>query len=146
MSLYTRSKHCYVLSVPSGHVKVGISDHIERRLGEIQAQFYEPVKFEVATRISSASPVCSQTLESLVHLKLKPFATWRREWFAIDPGIAVDVWLATYWFLAIPPGHKDIERVHPNWSAPRTMARAVKVDTGLDTDKDLLKIKARIVL
>jgi hypothetical protein len=115
VTLYTRDKEVYVLSVPSGYVKVGISDSVERRIKEIQAYCYEPVKYECATMRSDGSPVTAAMLEHMVHMKLKQYAGERREWFKTTPEIAVNVLLTTHWFLAIPPDHPDIERVHPNW-------------------------------
>jgi len=134
MSFYTKNKECYIFSVPSGYVKVGISDNIDRRIKEIQAYCYEPVKFEMGSMRSDASPVSAAMLEYLVHLKLKPFEGERREWFRGSVDIALDVWITTYWFLAIPPGHKDITRVHPRFSgqaSPKTEHHKGLVDVGM---------------
>lgn len=117
MSLYTRDKACYVFSVPSGYVKIGISDDPVRRRNEVQSYCYEPVEFVGGTEISQGSPVPAAVFEQLTHLKLKAYAGERREWFKIDLEAAVTIWQATYWFLAIPPGHPDLERVQPNWDS-----------------------------
>jgi hypothetical protein len=116
VSFFTRNKECYLLSVPSGYVKVGISDSPERRLREIQAYCYEPVKFECATMLSAGSPVDAAMMEHLVHIKLRRFAGYRAEWFKTTPEIALNVMLTVHWFLAVPPDHPDIGRVHPDMS------------------------------
>mgnify|MGYP000844798388 CR=1 FL=1 len=114
MGLYTRNKECYLMSVPSGYVKVGISDDPKRRVKEVQSYCYEPVRYEWSTECSRGAPVSAETMEQMVHMKLAAFCARRKEWFKTDPETATNVMLTTYWFLAIPPDHKDIERVHPD--------------------------------
>lgn len=114
MGLYTRRRECYIFSVPSGYVKVGVSDDYRRRLREIQQTCYEPVTYEMASTLSDGSPVDAFEMEQLVHRKLQPYAAERREWFRTSVDIVMNVWLTVHWFLAIPPDHADIERVHPN--------------------------------
>lgn len=115
MSIYTQGTSVYILTVPSGHIKVGHSIDPERRMNQIQAEFYEQISMNGYTNISPGSPVLGCEMEQLIHLKLRPFATSRREWFKADIRWVVDVWHMAFWLLAIPPGHKDIERVMPNW-------------------------------
>lgn len=115
MSLFTRGQHCYILSVPSGYVKVGISDNVHRRLREVQAQCYEKVEFVMATRISQNAPVQGSALEQAMHLKMRPYAGERREWFKVSVDTAFDIMLTTYWFLATPPDHEDFGHFHPTW-------------------------------
>lgn len=115
MGLFTRGQRCYIMSVPSGYVKVGISDDVNRRLREVQAQFYEEVSFIMATHLSARAPICGADLEKVVHTKLRPYSTTRREWFKVHRDTVFDVLLTAYWFLATPPEHKDFESVHPAW-------------------------------
>lgn len=122
MTCYTRDQSCYVLSVPSGYMKVGISDNVERRIREIQAQFYEPVSLVTETMISRASPVSAFEMERLIHAKLAPRRTPRREWFSISPEELMPICLGVYWFLAMPIGHKDWSRVAPDWRGQNTRA------------------------
>lgn len=135
MSFYTRDKMCYLMSVPSGYVKIGISDAPARRLGEIQAYCYEPVRLVGCSWISQASPVSAAMMEHLVHFKLKPYEGARREWFAVDVEAAIAIWEAVYWFLAIPPGHPDLGRVRPDHSC--RIAEAQKAGAKIKTYWDM---------
>lgn len=138
MTIYTKSKCVYILSVPSGYVKVGISDDPERRLKEIQAYCYEPVKYVCSSFRSDNSPVSADMLEHLIHMKLRPYAGERREWFKTTPDIAVNVFLTTYWFLATPPDHPDLERVHPDWSCYDSHPTRAPLETVLAFSKSLI--------
>jgi hypothetical protein len=115
MSLYTRSKSCYIMSVPSGYVKVGVANDVERRRGEIQSLCYEPVAIEYRTGISDRSPVEPFELERLVHQKLRAFATPRNEWFEVDVYHAAAVWFVAFRFLAMPIGHRDMVEEMSGW-------------------------------
>lgn len=137
MGLYTKNRECYLMSVPSGYVKVGISDDPKRRLREVQAYCYEPVKFEWATECSRGAAVTAELLEQTVHAKLKTFCARRKEWFKTDAETATGVMLTAYWFLAIPPDHKDIGRVHPDischfrrWQSQEDRDRLARIKAG----------------
>lgn len=119
MSLFTRGQRCYIMSVPSGYVKVGISDNVHRRLREVQSQCYEEVTFVMATHLSAKAPMSGATLEQVMHAKMQPYAGARREWFKVSTDTAFDIMLTTYWFLATPPEHADFEPVHPRWLADK---------------------------
>lgn len=108
MSIYTRETSVYIMTVPSGYLKVGHSRDPERRLAQIQAEFYERITLDTASLISDGSPVRGYELEQLMHLKLRPFSTSRREWFAVDVDWAITLWAASFRFLAMPVGHPDM--------------------------------------
>lgn len=109
MSLYTRHQSCYLMkALESGYVKVGIANNVDRRLREVQSQFFEPIQIECATLISPASPVSGAELERLIHWKLAPYGGFRKEWFKVDVEHAITVWAAAFRFLAMPVGHPDM--------------------------------------
>lgn len=108
MSLYTRNQRCYIMSVPSGYVKIGITDNIDRRLVEVQSQFYETVEFVCATMLNPKSPVAGYRMEQLIHTKLAEFGGPRREWFKIDIVHAMTVWVAAFRFLVMPVHHRKM--------------------------------------
>lgn len=105
MSIYTRSRSCYIMVVPSGYVKVGVSGNVERRRGAIQASCYEPVDIYYSTLTSEGSPVDPFELERLVHQKLSSHAARKNEWFLVDAEAAMILMLASFRFLAMPVGH-----------------------------------------
>jgi hypothetical protein len=107
--IYTRDQSCYVFSVPSGYVKVGVSDDPMRRIKEVQAYCYEPVTLEFDTWISAGSPVSGFALEQIVHQKLKAFSGSRREWFKVSASAAVVMVNFAFRFLSMPAGHPKMD-------------------------------------
>jgi hypothetical protein len=107
--IYTRDQSCYVFSVPSGYVKVGVSDNPMRRIKEVQGYCYEPVKWEYDTEISAGSPVSGIALEQIVHQKLKSLGGERREWFKTDAKTAILLVSFAFRFLAMPAGHPKMD-------------------------------------
>lgn len=116
MTISTRGTSTYVMTTPGGYIKVGHSADPNRRLAEIQAQFYEPVSLYGASILNQRSPVRGYELEQLMHLKLRKYATLRREWFKAPLSEVMDAWHMTFFYLACPLGHPKAARIMPNWS------------------------------
>lgn len=126
MTVYTRGTACYIMSVPSGYVKVGHSGDPDKRRTQLQAEFYEPITLCGHTLISAGSPVAGYEMEQLIHRKLRNFATHRREWFAVDVGTAIDAWHMAFAFLASPTNSRRADGFVPAWLRERRQAERLE--------------------
>lgn len=80
----TREQHVYIMSVPSGHFKVGIAKNPASRRALLQCGNPEQISIVGSSQVSP-SGVCARKFEQIIHDTLRP---WRSrnggEWYETD--------------------------------------------------------------
>ena len=77
----------YAMSVPSGHLKVGMAYDPEARRKQLQTSNHEPISLEWTLEVGPYINV--RQLEEDVHRRLNPWRA-RGEWFRITPQAAYE--------------------------------------------------------